>query len=106
MYVTAIILKMPYTYFTLRLSTSSMQRWRGDRFDRYSKTVYCACVLYVTLSCQQASATVPKAAILNKSSTLIFSAITKSILEIFLEESPKLIRIQTLKNEQNWSSGF
>ena len=59
--------------------------------------VYCACVLYVTLSCQQASATVPKTAILNESSTLIFSAVTKSILDIFLEESPKLIRIQTSK---------
>ena len=45
--------------------------------------------------------TVPKTEILNESSTLIF------ILDNFLEESPKLIRIhQTLKNELNCSSGF
>ena len=79
----------------------------ADRFDRYSKLCTAhACYMYVTLSCQQASATVPKTAILNESSTLIFSAVTKSILDNFLEESSKLIRIKTLKNEQNWSSGF
>ena len=81
-----------------------MKGWKG--FDCYSKTVYCACVLYITLSCQQASATVPKAAILNESSTLIFSAVLNSTPVIFSQVDLELMRILHDKNYQNWSSGF
>ena len=62
------------------------------------KTVYCACVLYVTLSCQQASAIVPKTEILNESSTLIFSAVLNSIPVIFSQVDLKLMRILHDKN--------
>ena len=81
-----------------------MEGWKG--FDCYSKTVYCACVLYVTLSCQQASATVPKMEILIESSTLIFSAVLYSTPVIFSQVDLKLMRILSDKNYQNWSSGF
>ena len=73
-----------------------------DRFDRYSKTVYCACVLYVTLGIT----TVPLTAIFNESSTLMFSAVTKSTPVIFSQVALKLMRILHDKNYQNWSSGF
>ena len=70
------------------------------------KTVYCACVLYVTLSCQQASATVPKMEILIESSTLIFSAVLNSTPVIFSQVDLKLMRILHDKKYQNWSSSF
>ena len=73
-----------------------------ERFDRYSKTVYCACVLYVTLGIT----TVPQTAIFNESSTLMFSAVTKSTPVIFSQVALKLMRILHDKNYQNWSSGF
>ena len=50
--------------------------------------------------------TVPQTAIFNESSTLMFSAITKSILVIFLKIALKLMRLLHDKNYQNWSSGF
>ena len=75
-----------------------------DRFDRYSKTVYCACVLYVTLSRQWAEATTPKSTIFNESSTLMYSAITKPNQAIFSQIALKLMRILHDKNYQNWSS--
>ena len=98
--------------FKINVNLRFWQNWavgRGggaDRFDRYSKTVYCACVLYVTLSCQQASATVPKTEILNESSTLIFSAVLISTPVIFSQVDLKLMRILHDKKYQNWSSGF
>ena len=66
----------------------------------------CACLLYVTLSCQWAEATTPKSTIFNESSTLMYSAITKPNLAIFSQISLILMRILHDKNEQNWFSGF
>ena len=45
-------------------------------------------------------------AIFNESSTLMFSAITKSIPVIFPQIALKLMRILPDKNYQNWSSDF
>ena len=50
--------------------------------------------------------TVPQTAIFNESSTLIFSAITRSIPVIFSHIALKLMRILRDKNYQNWFSGF
>ena len=63
LYELATILKIPYIYFTLRFS--SYQWWwpLQDRFDRYSKTLYCACVLYVIFSRQGVGAPVSKTSI-------------------------------------------
>ena len=77
-----------------------------DRFDRYSKTLYCACVLYVTLSRQWAEAITPKTTIFNEFSTLMYWAIAKPNLAIFSQIALILMRILHDKNEQNWSSGF
>ena len=77
-----------------------------DRFDCYSKTQYCACVLYVTLSRQRAEATTPKSTIFNESSTLMYSAITEPNPAIFSQIAPKLVRILHDKNYQNWFSHF
>ena len=104
MYVSAKIIKIINSYFSLRFS--SKQSWWGGQFDRYSKTLYCACVLYVTLSRQRAEATTPKSTIFKEFSTLMFSALTKPNLAIFSQIYLKLLRILHDKNEQNWSSGF
>ena len=50
--------------------------------------------------------TVPQTAIFNESSTLMFSAVTKSTPVIFSQVALKLMRILHDKNYQNWSSGF
>ena len=50
--------------------------------------------------------TVPQTAIFNESSTLMFSAITRSIPVIFSHIALKLMRILRDKNYQNWFSGF
>ena len=50
--------------------------------------------------------TFPKTAIFNESSTLMFSAVTKSTPVIFSQVALKLMRILHDKNYQNWSSGF
>ena len=44
-----------------------------DRFDHYSKTVYCACVRYVTFSALRAVAEAIRTPILKESSTLVIS---------------------------------
>ena len=51
--------------------------------DRCSKTLYCACVLYVTLPSQRARAIIPQTAIFDEFSTLLFSAVTKPTPVIF-----------------------
>ena len=74
--------------------------------DRCSKTLYCACVLYVTLPSQRARAIIPQTAIFDEFSTLLFSAVTKPTPVIFSQVSLKLKRILHDKNYQNGSSGF
>ena len=46
-----------------------------DRFDRYSKTLYCACVQNVTYLVWRAGATAQTTQIFNKSATLVFFAV-------------------------------
>ena len=74
--------------------------------DRCSKTLYCACVLYVTLRSQRQGAIIPKTAIFDEFSTLLLSAVTKPTPVIFSQVSLKFKRIQQNKNSQNGSSGF
>ena len=50
--------------------------------------------------------TVPQTAIFNESSTLMFSAVTKSTPVIFSQVALKGMRILHDKNYQNWSNGF
>ena len=91
--------------FTPPLSTCHMRQFKILKKTEIDPP-YCACVLYVTLSCQQASATVHKMEILIESSTLIFSAVLNSTPVIFSQVHLKLMRILHDKNYQNWSSSF
>ena len=77
-----------------------------ERFDHYSKTVYCACVQYITYSVWRKEATAQTTPIFNKFSSLLFSAVTSSTPVIFSQIAPKLMRILHDKNEKNGSSCF
>ena len=76
-----------------------------DRFDRYSKTLYCACVQLVTYSEWRAGSTTQKTPIFNVTSTLVFLTVRLSVGDIFSQEYATHIRILYKKNYRNWTSG-
>ena len=77
-----------------------------DRFDRYSKTLYCACVQLVTYSEWRVGSTAQKTPIFNVTSTLVFLTVRLSVGDIFSQEYATHIRILYKKNYRNWTSGF
>ena len=77
-----------------------------DRFDRYSKTLYWACVQLVTKSEWRVGSTAQKTPIFNVTSTLVFLTVRLSVGDIFSQEYATHIRILYKKNYRNWTSGY
>ena len=77
-----------------------------DRFDRYSKTLYCACMQLVTYSEWRVGSTAQKTPIFNVTSTLVFLTVRLSVGDIFSQEFAPHIRILYKKNYRNWISGY